>query len=219
MYESITYAELKSLPREQKIEALKELMATCSSQKKIAEKLGVNPPNIYSMISRYIKDDADKKPGKKKNRIKGKGAAGKAAAGRETRQEHAGGAAIAQEVSETDPTVTVQADEADAAAAGLAQETDTSTDGQMPGTGTGATECTVNADAAAAGQGVEAVRVFRTGEDAYPGRQYGHDGANDFLVSIEKELAGEELGSMLAAIGSALLKNTEYRIVLRITEK
>ena len=40
MYES-TYAELKSLPREQKVEALKELMATHSSQKKIAEKLGV----------------------------------------------------------------------------------------------------------------------------------------------------------------------------------
>ena len=46
MYESITYAELKSLPREQKVEALKELMATHSSQKMIAEKLGVDPPNI-----------------------------------------------------------------------------------------------------------------------------------------------------------------------------
>jgi len=69
MYESITYAELKSLPRDQKIEALKELMATCSSQKKIAEKLGVNPPNIYSMISRYVKEDTDKKPRKRKNRM------------------------------------------------------------------------------------------------------------------------------------------------------
>ncbi|NMA33213.1 MAG: hypothetical protein GX940_01500, partial [Clostridiaceae bacterium] len=75
MYESITYAELKSLPRDQKIEALKELMATCSSRKKIAEKLGVNPPNIYSMIARYIKEDPARKPGRKKGRAKGKAAA------------------------------------------------------------------------------------------------------------------------------------------------
>jgi predicted transcriptional regulator len=70
MYESITYAELKSLPREQKVEALKELMATHSSQKKIAEKLGVNPPNIYSMVSRYIREDADTKSRKKKSRTR-----------------------------------------------------------------------------------------------------------------------------------------------------
>ena len=70
MYESITYAELKSLPREQKVEALKELMATHSSQKKIAEKLGVNPPNIYSMVSRYIREDADTKSRKIESRTR-----------------------------------------------------------------------------------------------------------------------------------------------------
>ena len=72
MYESITYAELKSLPREQKVEALKELLATHPSQKKIAEKLGVNPPNIYNMISRYVKDGTDEGIRKKKSGVKGK---------------------------------------------------------------------------------------------------------------------------------------------------
>ena len=56
-----------------------------------------------------------------KNRIKRAGKPQVAAAGRKPGSRNmAGGAAIAQEVSETDPTVTVQADEADAAAAGLA---------------------------------------------------------------------------------------------------
>lgn len=56
MYESITYEELKSLPRDKKIEALKELKALYPTQKKIAEKLGVNPANIYNMIAKYMKE-------------------------------------------------------------------------------------------------------------------------------------------------------------------
>ena len=76
----------------------------------------------------------------------------------------------------------------------------------------------MNADAAAAGQGVEAVRVLRTGK--MPIRAGSTDMTARTISGLDrKELAGEELGSMLAAIGSALLKNTEYRIVLRITEK
>lgn len=61
MYESITYEELKGLPRDQKIEALKELKALYPTQKKIAEKLGVNPANIYNMIAKYVKADDEAK--------------------------------------------------------------------------------------------------------------------------------------------------------------
>jgi len=175
MYESITYAELKSLPREQKIEALKELMATCPSQKKIAEKLGVNPPNIYSMISRYIRDDEDKKTRKKRGRLKGKGAANKVTGEQEIRQEQTGSEVTVNELPEAD-------------------------------------EC-------GAGQVMEAVSVIQAGANADPGRQDEQGGENDFVISIEKVLTGEELGSMLSAIGSALLKSTEYRIFMRITEK
>lgn len=70
MYESITYEELKSLPRDQKIEALKELRALYPTQKKIAEKLGVNPANIYNMIAKYIKADDEGQPKAKVNVVR-----------------------------------------------------------------------------------------------------------------------------------------------------
>lgn len=57
MYESITYAELKSLPKEQKPVAWKELKAMYSTQKELSEKLGVSPAIVYNMISRYAKDE------------------------------------------------------------------------------------------------------------------------------------------------------------------
>ncbi|HEY8349194.1 MAG TPA: helix-turn-helix domain-containing protein [Clostridia bacterium] len=176
MYESITYAELKSLPRDQKIEALKELMATCSSQKKIAEKLGVNPPNIYSMISRYIKEDTDKKPRKKKNRMKSKEeAVNKVTGDQAARDEQIVCADTANGLFEANPAENVQAMET--AAVQPAREEDASdTQSEWPG-------------------------------------------QNGFLVSIDKELTGEEMGPMLAAIGNVLLKNTGYRIFLKITEK
>lgn len=57
MYESITYAELKSLPKEQKSDAWKELKALYSTQKELAEKLGVSPNLVYNMISKYAGDE------------------------------------------------------------------------------------------------------------------------------------------------------------------
>lgn len=57
MYESATYEELKSLPKEQKPNAWKELRAMYSTQKELALKLGVSPAIVYNMISRYAKDD------------------------------------------------------------------------------------------------------------------------------------------------------------------
>lgn len=57
MYESISYQELKSLPKQQKSDAWKELKAMYSTQKELAEKLGVSPSIVYSMISRYAKED------------------------------------------------------------------------------------------------------------------------------------------------------------------
>lgn len=56
MYENITYAELKTLPREQKADAWKELKGLYSTQKELAEKLGVSPNLVYNMISRYAKN-------------------------------------------------------------------------------------------------------------------------------------------------------------------
>jgi transposase-like protein len=56
MYESITYAELKNLPKEQKANAWRELKNLYATQKELAEKLGVRPAIVYNMISRYAKD-------------------------------------------------------------------------------------------------------------------------------------------------------------------
>lgn len=57
MYESITYQELKRLPREQKPNAWKELKSMYATQKELAGKLGVSPAIVYNMISRYAKDE------------------------------------------------------------------------------------------------------------------------------------------------------------------
>lgn len=54
MYENITYAELKKLPKEQKPEAWKELKYLYKTQKELAEKLGVGTAVVYNMIARYV---------------------------------------------------------------------------------------------------------------------------------------------------------------------
>ncbi|HEX2945516.1 MAG TPA: hypothetical protein VHT96_06145 [Clostridia bacterium] len=56
MYENVTYAELKGLPKEQKTEALKELKTLYKTQKELAGKLGVSPNLLYNMMARYVKD-------------------------------------------------------------------------------------------------------------------------------------------------------------------
>ncbi len=61
MYENITYAELKKLPKEQKIEAWKELVALTPKKKDLAVKLGVSPAIVYNMISRYVSDKSEQK--------------------------------------------------------------------------------------------------------------------------------------------------------------
>ena len=63
MYENITYAELKKLPKEQKPEAWKELKALYSSTKELASRLGVSSSIVYNMIARYVGGKTD---GKKK---------------------------------------------------------------------------------------------------------------------------------------------------------
>lgn len=65
MYESITYVELKNLPKEQKADAWRELKNLYATQKELAEKLGVRPAIVYNMISRYAKD-----PGKNRRNNK-----------------------------------------------------------------------------------------------------------------------------------------------------
>lgn len=53
MYEGITYAQLKKLPAVEKPIAWKELKSLYSTQKELADKLGVGPAIVYNMISRY----------------------------------------------------------------------------------------------------------------------------------------------------------------------
>ena len=79
----------------------------------------------------------------------------------------------------------------------------------MPGTGTGATECTVNADAALRRARRGSGPGLTTGKMPIRAGSTDMTALNDFLVSIEKELAGEELGSMLAAIGRLLSLKTQ----------
>jgi transposase-like protein len=202
MYESITYAELKSLPKEQKIEALKELKELYSSQKKIAEKLGVNPPNIYNMISRYIKEDSGAKTGKKgaeRSRTAGRRQERQDAVGSRrrrnddgSRQERHDAADNRQERYDAADSIQERQD-----AAGNEQFSEKVTgDDQIR------TEIPGNDKIAAEGtKGVE-----------YYSR-------NDFLISIAKELTGEEAQSIFAGIGNIFLKNREYRIDIKITEK
>jgi hypothetical protein len=67
MYENITYAELKKLPKQQKTEAWKELLSLNPVKKQLAEKFGVSPAIVYNMISRYVDSsnvDARTKPSK-----------------------------------------------------------------------------------------------------------------------------------------------------------
>ncbi|MCX7658872.1 MAG: hypothetical protein N2Z57_09380 [Oscillospiraceae bacterium] len=54
MYENITYAELKKLPKEQKPEAWKELKSLYSSTKELALRLGVSSSIVYNMIAKYV---------------------------------------------------------------------------------------------------------------------------------------------------------------------
>lgn len=78
MYESITYAELKKLPSEEKAEAWKELKSLYKTQKELAEKLGVSAAVVYNMISRYAKGEKEAKlelveaPEKSRVRVKKK---------------------------------------------------------------------------------------------------------------------------------------------------
>lgn len=54
MYETYTYEQIKSLPDNLKIEALKELTSMFPSNKELAEHLGVIPIVTSNMIKRYI---------------------------------------------------------------------------------------------------------------------------------------------------------------------
>ncbi len=212
VYESITYAELKSLPREQKIEALKELKALYSSQKKIAEKLGVNPPNIYNMISRYIKNDTEKKPRSKRNRIKDDTAGTdqfrvEAIGNKSVKDEPNKDKVIKKEAIE-DEMIKKEAIEAEVINNKAIED-----------------EMIKNEaieDEVIKNEVIEAEDNISYVIDSYRRKtvngqkQYRQSG---FLISIVKEMTGEEAQSMLAGIGNIFLKNREYRLDIRITEK
>jgi|GEM_PF-739328 len=224
MYESITYAELKSLPREQKIEALKELMKLYSSQKKIAEMLGVNPPNIYNMIARYIKEDRDGKQDSKKGRMKRRGAGNVRnrnkmvntnadGAGSVPGDRIDGNTAVKEEISSE---VNVNVNESLAAGSAGSESTPAGTAAAVfDGDGALRNEPFGNGLVEAEDNVSYVIDNFR-GKSARDRESYSQ---NDFLISITKELTGEEAQALLTGIGNIFFRNREYRIDIRITEK
>lgn len=160
MYESITYSELKKLPKDQKSNAWKELSTICSTKKELAQKLGVSPAIVYNMISKYVEG---KPIGKRKSEKKQLAEQPKKLRGRAGRHK-----------KEKIPELK---------AAGLNE----------------------------AGE----IKLVSTAADILNEKK-----ADDsFSIAIKKTVNGEDAQFFLNGIGSTLLKNQEYVIEVRITEK
>jgi hypothetical protein len=204
VYESITYEELKSLPRDQKIEALKELKALYPTQKKIAEKLGVNPANIYNMIAKYVKDEDD---GQLKTDLK---TAGKAA--RQAKRKPAAGIEaknIAADAGNEAGIGSAEGIEAKAIAAVAAgNETEA---GNTDGAGS---------TASAAEKKIQAGPVSSRSAETLVRRARGKKAKMDenLLITLSKSLTGEEAQILFSGISSIFLKNHNYRLEIRISE-
>ncbi len=205
MYESITYEELKSLPRDQKVQALKELKALYPTQKKIAEKLGVNPANIYNMIAKYVKADdegqprADARAGAKAVRKSGVKAAGEAEA--KTVRE--------AEVKTVREAEAKAAGEAKAKAA-RAAEAEVNTELKLTGEAAKPVEAIVVPRTAVIGQ--EKTQSKRMREKKVKREE-------NLMLTLSKSLTGEEAQALFAGIGSIFLKNHDYRLEIRISER
>jgi len=221
MYENITYAELKSLPREQKIEALKELMALHSSQKKIAEKLGVNPPNIYNMIARYIRDDGEGKQDSKRGRMKKRDAGDEHNRLKADKAKAAGsapGTGMKSSIANQAKEISSGAAEKEPMEAGLAAG--------EPAAAVSAAARNVSGETAGNGsfrndllEAEDNVTYVIDNLRNKSDRDRESYNQNDFLISISKELTGEEAQALLAGIGNIFFRDREYRIDIRITEK
>ena len=238
MYESITYEELKSLPRDQKVEALKELKALYPTQKKIAEKLGVNPANIYNMIAKYVKADDEEQPKAEMKSVRK--AAKRAGAISEAIAKQAGAIseAIAKQagaISEAVPSqlqsrikaealqrkieagapqsrieAEVEANTEVQAAREAAKPTEAITESQSAREAAKPTEAIAESQAAAFGQ--EKARIKRMREKKMKREE-------NLLITLSKSLTGEEAQALFAGIGSIFLRNHDYKLEIRIGER
>lgn len=224
MYESITYEELKSLPRDQKAEALKELKALYPTQKKIAEKLGVNPANIYNMIAKYAKDDDDGQP---KAEVKAAGRAVRTARRKAGTKTDAGAvtdtkATIGSETINTQDRPTVPEAEADIAVTAVSETLTAAAEFSD----TNAAE-TVQAEPAGT-SGLEMSGTVTGPAGVLPGGAKGRtrrardkktNAEENLLITLSKSLTGEEAQALFGGISSVFLKNHEYRLEIRISER
>ncbi len=236
MYESITYEELKSLPRDQKVEALKELKALYPTQKKIAEKLGVNPANIYNMIAKYVKADDEEQPKAEMKSVRK--AAKRAGAISEAIAKQAGA------ISEAVPSqlqrkikaealqrkIKVEAPqsriEAEAPQSRIEAEVEANTEVQSAREAAKLTEAIAESQSArevakpteaiaesqAAAFGQEKARIKRMREKKMKREE-------NLLITLSKSLTGEEAQALFAGIGSIFLRNHDYKLEIRIGER
>lgn len=205
MYESITYEELKSLPRDQKVEALKELKALYPTQKKIAEKLGVNPANIYNMIAKYVKEEDEGQP---KAEVKAAGRAARKA--RRKIDAEAGTGTVSESGTEN-----AAADIVDTTAGIETVDTETATAG---------TEALIAAEpvqeanaAAETVTGTAAAGSLKTRARRTRGRK--KTAEENLLITLSKSLTGEEAQTLFSGISSIFIKNHDYRLEIRISER
>lgn len=228
MYESITYEELKSLPRDQKVEALKELKALYPTQKKIAEKLGVNPANIYNMIAKYVKADDEEQPKaeakavRKSKAVRKAEAKGEAQSKAETKVKAEAKvvrktAMPAGAITEAEPSqskseaeLPQNLGEAESSQGRSGAEMDAYTGAKMAGDAAKPVEAIAVPQAAAIGQ--EKTRAKRMREKKVKREE-------NLMLTLSKSLTGEEAQVLFAGIGSIFLKNHDYRLDIKISER
>ena len=238
MYESITYEELKSLPRDQKVEALKELKALYPTQKKIAEKLGVNPANIYNMIAKYVKADDEEQPQTEMKSVRK--AAKRAGAISEAIAKQAGAIseAIAKQAEAINEAVPSQLQrkikaealqrkiKAEAPQSRIEAEVEANTEVQSAREAAKPTEAIAESQSArevakpteaiaesqAAAFGQEKARIKRMREKKMKREE-------NLLITLSKSLTGEEAQALFAGIGSIFLRNHDYKLEIRIGER
>ena len=227
MYESITYEELKSLPRDQKVEALKELKALYPTQKKIAEKLGVNPANIYNMIAKYVKADDEEQPKAEMKSVRK--AAKRTGAISEAIAKQAGAIseavpsqlqrkikaeALQRKIKAEAPQSRIEAEvEANTevqSAREAAKLTEAIAESQSAREAAKPTEAIAESQAAAFGQ--EKARIKRMREKKMKREE-------NLLITLSKSLTGEEAQALFAGIGSIFLRNHDYKLEIRIGER
>ena len=245
MYESITYEELKSLPRDQKVEALKELKALYPTQKKIAEKLGVNPANIYNMIAKYVKADDEEQPKAEMKSVrkaaKRTGAISEAIAKQAGAISEAVPSQLQSRIEAEAPQSRIKAEalqrkikaeapqrkiEAVAPQSRIEAEVEANTEVQAAREAAKLTEAIAESQAAReAAKPTEAITESKAAAFGQEKarvkrmREKKMKREENLLITLSKSLTGEEAQALFAGIGSIFLRNHDYKLEIRIGER